>query len=348
MECVRGLVSSFLSSRREKHERYTSFVENRSKLQAEFNASWYGRYSTHIRNFSAEELNRATNNFDWQNYVYEDAYYILYRGSFGKHPILVKKYRWEIGSFSDRILACAVRDIAMTSQMSGHKNMMKLIGCCLEFKNPALVYDDVGSLQIFSYSLNKREGKIVQNGSLSWTERLSIANDIASAVVYLHTAFSTPILHRNLKLKEVMIDRCGVARLLDCSLCIAIPPGESQVEDAVVGTSGFPEPQYCLTGILTEKTDVYGFGMILLELVTGERSFVWQKDYVNKDRLDKIVDARIRGEAGGFEQELQLQAFVELALRCLGEEREYRPEMIDVAKELKRIQTLVHSSSAQP
>ena len=120
------------------------------------------------------------------------------------------------------------------------------------------------------------------------------------------------------------------------------------MEDAVVGTDGFVEPQYCSTGILTEKTDVYGFGMILLELVTGERSFVILKDYLNKDLLDKIVDARIRGESGGFEQELQLQAFVELALRCVGEEREYRPDMIDVAKELKRIQTLVHSSSAQP
>ncbi|KAI7991452.1 Wall-associated receptor kinase 3 [Camellia lanceoleosa] len=113
-----------------------------------------------------------------------------------------------------------------------------------------------GKIQFLSHGLHERVPGSVHNGSLSWKSRLSIANDIASALVYLHTAFSTPIVHRNLKPSIFIVDQGGVAKLLDFSLSILIPLGESQVEDMLVGTYGFAEPEYIATGILTRKTDV--------------------------------------------------------------------------------------------
>ncbi|XP_028084202.1 probable serine/threonine-protein kinase PBL9 [Camellia sinensis] len=125
------------------------------------------------------------------------------------------------------------------------------------------------------------------------------------------------VLNRNLKPSIFIVDQVGVAKLLDFSLSISIPLGESQVEDMVVGTYGFAEPEYIATGILTAKTDVYRFGAILLEILTGQMfvdvnhgknhgllgNFV--KDYVNKFKLNKVVDPRIVAEGGGIEQEKQ-------------------------------------------
>ncbi|GMP38684.1 hypothetical protein CsSME_00009837 [Camellia sinensis var. sinensis] len=358
MECGGGILSSFFNTRRrqEESERYESFLENGSKVLEEFITSWNGRCSIPIRNFSAQELIRSTNNYDPRRLVDGDAYYALYVGSFGERPILVKKYRsLGLDNFSGgaHLKAGAVRDIVTTLQMSCHKNVLKLIGCCLESEYPFLVYEDVGSTELLSHSLFKSEGRSL----LSLKSRVRIASEIAYAFVYLHTAFSTPIIHRNLKSDIVIIDRCGVAKLLDFSTSIAIPPGESQVKDMVISSRSLVEPQYLQTGILTEKTDVYDFGMFLVELLTGQRIADIQlhlqygcfEDYVHKGGLNEIVDARTREGSGGVEQEQQLQAFVSLAMQCLQKEGEDRPEMIDVAKELKRIQrlVLVHPPSAQ-
>ncbi|XP_028108457.1 non-functional pseudokinase ZED1-like [Camellia sinensis] len=305
MECGGGILSSFFNTRcrREESERHESFLENGSKVLEEFITSWNGRWSIPIRNFSAQELIRSTNNYDPRHLVDEDAYYALYVGSFGERPILVKKYRsLGLDNFSGgaHLKAGAVRDIVTTSQMSCHKNVLMLIGCCLESEYPFLVYEDVGSTELLSHSFKSE----------------------------------------------------------DFSISIVIPPGESQVKDMVISSRSLVEPQYLQTGILTEKTDVYDFGMFLVELLTGKRIADIQlhlqygcfEDYVHKGGLNEIVDARTReGSGGGVEQEQQLQAFVSLAMQCLQKEGEDMPEMIDVAKELKRIQRppLVHPPSAQ-
>ncbi|CAA2993673.1 non-functional pseudokinase ZED1-like [Olea europaea subsp. europaea] len=93
--------------------------------------------------------------------------------------------------------------------------------------------------------------------SLSWSNDLKTATDVANAVVYLHTAFPTPIIHRDLGTKNIVIDNNGVAKLVDFSLSIALPPGESQVEvDIVVGMKGHLDPDYMTTGISTEKGEI--------------------------------------------------------------------------------------------
>ncbi|CAL5377557.1 unnamed protein product [Camellia sinensis] len=364
MECGGGILSSFFNTRRrrEEAERYESFLENGSKVLEEFITKWNGQCSIPIRNFSAGELIRSTNNFDCQHWIDQDAFYNLYRGSFGERPILVKyNHIPDFPTTAFTVRDIAVRDIVITSQMSSQKIVVKLIGCCLEFQYPVLVYEGLrSSEQLLSRSLYKREGDMANHddgSSLSLKTRVRIANDIAYAFVYLHTAFPTSIIHRSLKSNNVIIDRCGgAAKLLDFSFSIAIPPEESHVEDSVIGTSGFMEPEYCLTGILTVKTNVYDFGMILVELLTGQRigalhrqyeslhmQYESLQDYLHNGGLNEILDAKIRGEGGGVVQEQQLQALVELAMQCLQKEREDRPEMIDVAKEVKRIQRLVQT-----
>ncbi|GMP38681.1 hypothetical protein CsSME_00009834 [Camellia sinensis var. sinensis] len=144
MECGGGILSSFFNTRRrrEESERYESFLENGSKVLEEFITKWNGQCSIPICNFSAEELIRSTNNFDCQDWIDEDVYYKLYRGSFGERPVLVKQYKRHDNHAPDtRTKAYAVRDIVITSQLSSQKIVVKLIGCCLEFQYPVLVYE---------------------------------------------------------------------------------------------------------------------------------------------------------------------------------------------------------------
>ncbi|KAI7991450.1 Non-functional pseudokinase ZED1 [Camellia lanceoleosa] len=206
--------------------------------------------------------------------------------------------------------------MVIKSLMRIHKNVLKLLGCCLDFDIPASVYKYAagGSMELLSKRLYENEGGMAENeesSSLTWKSRLKIANDIAYVVIYMHNAFSTPVLFRDLKPSNIIIDQSRVAKLLDFSLSISIPSGKTQVEDKVLGTWGFIDPEYMLTGFLTEKSDVYSFGVILLELLEGKRSIssrdinqqslrLWVKDSVEKDQFNEFVDSRILKERGGI------------------------------------------------
>ncbi|CAA2975686.1 non-functional pseudokinase ZED1-like [Olea europaea subsp. europaea] len=303
---------------------------------------------THYR--LVEELNKATN-VDFPSLRYEDSRSVMRDGSgyymsgvFQQRSILVKKFNpFEEASH-------AVNDIVFTVLMNRHKNVLKVLGCCLDLELAAIIYE-IGMNYGLLYDLfvKRKDGNNIGR-SLSQSNRLKIATEVANALVYLHTAFPTPIVHRDLATKSIVIDNNGVAKLVDFSLCVALPPGESQVEVELAGTRGYTEPEYFTSGIITEKSDVYMFGIILLELLTGCFRFYvkreittldgYVKNHVDKNELSKILDPVILGEKG--ETEHQLQAFSTLALRCTLDRGADRPYIIDVAKELVRIQRFVH------
>lgn len=235
--------------------------------------------------------------------------------------------------------------------MSSHKNVLKLLGCCLEFPYPALVYEYVepGHLNWM--------GVIDSTGlSLSWKMRLKVAKDIASAITYLHTSFDRPIVHRDIKPPNILLDKDFNPKLCDFSLCITIPEGKTHVEDVVCGTVGFLDPDYANTSLITERTDVFSFGILLCVFLTGraavdygrpenELSFAEYITHIEKEGWMEVVDPKILEGDIGEEQQLQLKAFVELAWKCTQQKREERPLMIDVAKELVRIEKSVSCPS---
>ncbi|KAM3709068.1 hypothetical protein ACB098_02G145700 [Castanea mollissima] len=131
-----------------------------------------------------------------------------------------------------------------------------VIGCCLETQNPILVYESAanGSLGDRLY-VSGHDGE-QQREPMTWQSKLKIVREIAHAIAYLHTAFSRPIIHRNIQPENIFLDQNDVAKLTEFSLSISIPEGETQaVVDYLGGTAE-----------LTEKVDVYSFGSFLLEL----------------------------------------------------------------------------------
>ena len=142
-----------------------------------------------------------------------------------------------------------IKDIVVGSQMSVHQNVLQLLGCCLETK-----YIDPTETVHFE--------------PLAWKCRLRIAMGIANAVANLHTAFSRPIIHRDVRSAITILVENKVAKPIDFSRSISIPKGE-HVEDVVRSRLVYLASEYALTGYITEKVDVYIYGVLLLGLLAG-------------------------------------------------------------------------------
>ncbi|XVF57466.1 hypothetical protein PTKIN_Ptkin06aG0207900 [Pterospermum kingtungense] len=320
------MISCLKVKRDEGNYNQTFFTKNGGVLLEELVAFSNGRCNP-IRHFSAKELLRATNYHDSGQIVVEDADYRLYRGALKDLPVLVKKYK------NDRprlFPADPCKDIAIGSQMSVHKNVLKVIGCCLETQKPTIVYEfaDAKSLSTCISATNVQP--------LPWKCRLKIAVDLANAIAYLHNAFSRPVIHRDIKSHSIILDQNNVPKLKDFGLCISIPEGQSHVEDIVIGRMGWLALEYCATGHLTEKADVYHFGILLLELLIGKTIHEIMEENMLYGYSCDFSDVVRRTTHEGTEAE-QLLDFQTLVLGCLCTDGEKRPTMIEVAKELRRI-----------
>lgn len=213
--------SSGLSNRVNQEE--TNFLENGSILLEKLLSFCNGKYSP-IRRFSTEEILQATNNFDPCLEIRKGTFYILYKGSLGSHLVLIKRYL-DNSFYIERTKEFAIRDMVINSQMNKHKNVLKLIGCCLEFQLPVLVYEYARTL-LLSHCLESRAGGVDHDlitQILSWKSRLRIANQIANAVIYLHAALPRFVVHMDLKLSGIIVDHLGVAKLFDFLVSISIP-----------------------------------------------------------------------------------------------------------------------------
>ena len=352
-------VLPFLKPRKEKEEdKLSYFFKNGSSTLEEVIASFGGRYELPIRSFAAEELIKATNKFSER--VRSTNIGDMFAGNLKERPVLVKFYSGltKNSSWNETAPDRIIRDIVVTSQVSHLKNVLQLVGCCLEFAYPAMVYYYAPGSEFLTNRLRlpNNDGKL-----LSWKNRLTIATGIANVLLYLHSAFSAPIIFGNLTINKVRIDQCGVAKLFDFGLSISLPPGKSEVENQLKWIHVPSGPQCFKSNIVTLKSDVYSFGVLMLMLFTGETDAIkydeemggriYILDYVKRhilnNQFNQIVDQNMFKQQGNYndpEVEQQLLDFLDLALRCTEHDRADRPDMIEVAKLLRQMEKSVRYS----
>ncbi|XP_050246438.1 serine/threonine-protein kinase ZRK1-like isoform X6 [Quercus robur] len=291
-----------------------------------------------IRTFSPQQLHQATNNYpaqpSWEIY--------WYKGSLEGRIVLIKHL--------DNFANFAINDLVISAQMSGHSNVLKPIGCCLHTPSPIFVFEFAtnGLLADRIYVSRRRQPMV-------WERRLKIARQIAHALSYLHTAFPRPVIHMAISMRCILLDENDVPKLSSFYHSVSIPEGEADVEGFDgIRYLGFCTPEFIATGKVTEKADVYNFGRFLLELLTGEDSRKISRLTIDEDAtliayihnraqgscINEIVDPAILAEdgEGGASLEHQLQAVVDLALACTEEDPQRRPTMVDVTKQLRRIE----------
>ncbi|KFK34991.1 hypothetical protein AALP_AA5G220000 [Arabis alpina] len=300
------------------------FLKNGSKLLEQLIADCNG-VSNPIRLFSYDQISKATN-FDPKSFDFAT-------GLIEGRSYTINKYKW----FQD----WGYNDIVLSARVSNHSGFLKLIGCCLQFRFPVGVFEN-------SYGvLNKRASVGCKDSPLlPWNVRLKIAKQVAIAITYLHTAFPRIIIHKDINPENVFLDKNLNAKLSGFSISVTLPEGKTWIEDELMGsgTIRYIDPAYLSTLILTEYTDVFSFGILMLVLLMGRPAAVYGSNGVCIKILDYVKDLLERGkpiEFGGDTNDMrpgQMKMFLELALRCCAERNEDRPKMILVAKEIKLIE----------
>uniref|UniRef100_A0A803M5P0 Protein kinase domain-containing protein n=1 Tax=Chenopodium quinoa TaxID=63459 RepID=A0A803M5P0_CHEQI len=218
-----------------------------------------------------------------------------------------------------------------------NRHVVKLLGCEL----PLSVYEFINNGTLYDHLNDPAKASI-----LKWNVRLNIASEVANVLSYLHTTISTPIIHRDIKSMNILLDESYTAKVTDFGASRLIPPDKTQFSTMVLGTRGYLDPEYMQTGELTEKSDVYSFGVVLLELLTREKAIISNVRSeaerlltmhfflnIKEGRLLDILDINIVKERTIEE----IQQMANLARWCLMLKGEERPTMKEVAMELETI-----------
>lgn len=189
--------------------------------------------------------------------------------------------------------------------------------------------------------MHTRQGQSA--GALSWSNRLSIALDIAYAVDYLHSVADPPVIHRDIKSSNILLINDDHAKLADFGLCkLGNDAQSAHTPIAVKGSLGYVDTNYLNTGIVSPKSDVYSFGVVLLELITGMSSLQgsitlaeWTEECRRSENVEDLIgilDPKLRGDDVNLEQ---LRGLVDVANVALLGNSEARPDMMQIAYRIK-------------
>ncbi|WCJ31765.1 Protein kinase superfamily protein [Euphorbia peplus] len=313
-------------------------------------------YSPNLKSFKLSELKNASRNFHPQNLLGEGGFGEVYKAWLDEqtlgptrpgHGISVAVKKLKPDGFQGH--KEWLSEVNHLGQLH-HQNLVKLIGYCLEGENRLLVYEFMpkGSL----------ENHLFKSGSrpLSWDVRMKVAIDAARGLSFLHD-FDNQIIYRDFKASNVLLDSEFHGKLSDFGLAKAGPTGDcTHVSTQVLGTEGYAAPEYIATGKLTSKCDVYSFGIVLLELLTGRRALDrtkigfeqnlidWAKPYLNDRRkLYRIMDTNLQGQYP--QREVFMVAI--LASHCISEAK-LRPTMSEVLSILEDLPRAKYGTSPSP
>ncbi|XP_042449910.1 putative wall-associated receptor kinase-like 16 [Zingiber officinale] len=290
------------------------------------------KLSLAFRIFSKEELERATNRFDKNRILGQGGYGTVYKGDMGDNQFVAIKQPKVINERQKKEFG---KEMLILSQVN-HRNIVKLLGCCLEVEVPMLVYEFVPNGNLYELI----HSRIIDNIPLA--VRLNIARDSADALAYLHYSASPPIIHGDVKSANILLHENYTAKVSDFGASRLNPKDEDQFATLVQGTCGYLDPEYLQTCKLTEKSDVYSFGVVLLELLTRKKAIYFEENgeetslassfilAKKEDRLEELLDNQVTSEG---DAEL-IERIGEMAMQCLSIKGEERPTMKNVADQL--------------
>ena len=293
--------------------------------------------------FTMEELKKATNNYDETLIIGQGGFGLVYKAFLSDNRIVaIKKSKIAEESQIEQF----INEVVVLSQIN-HRNVVKILGCCLETPVPLLVYEFIPNGTLFEYIHHESRAS-----TISWETRLRIAAETADALSYLHSAASPPIIHRDVKSSNILLDSNYTAKVSDFGASKLVPLDHTQIATLVQGTLRYLDPEYMQTSQLTEKSDVYSFGVILVELLTVEKALSFDRpemernlasyflSFFKDNRLFEVLEKHIASE-GNVEQ---LKEVANLASRCLRLKGEDRPTMREVTSELEGLRNIKKNS----
>ncbi|AEE85598.1 root hair specific 16 [Arabidopsis thaliana] len=298
------------------------------------------------RRFTYSEVSSITNNFN--KVIGKGGFGIVYLGSLEDGTEIAVKmindssFGKSKGSSSSSSSSQVSKEFQVEAELLltvHHRNLASFVGYCDDGRSMALIYEYManGNLQDYLSSENAED--------LSWEKRLHIAIDSAQGLEYLHHGCRPPIVHRDVKTANILLNDNLEAKIADFGLSKVFPEDDlSHVVTAVMGTPGYVDPEYYNTFKLNEKSDVYSFGIVLLELITGKRSIMKTDDgekmnvvhyvepFLKMGDIDGVVDPRLHGDFSSN----SAWKFVEVAMSCVRDRGTNRPNTNQIVSDLKQ------------
>nr|QJR84050.1 CARD1-like protein 5 [Phtheirospermum japonicum] len=295
-----------------------------------------------VKAFSFEALQMATGSFVITSQIGQGGYGKVYRGTLADGTAVAIKRAQQDSLQGDKEF---YTEIEMLSRLH-HRNLVSLVGYCDEKGEQMLVYEFMpnGSLHDFlsdTYRARK-----------DFKTRLHIALDAARGILYLHTEADPPIIHRDIKANNILLDSKLTAKVSDFGISRLAPVSDAKgvtsahVSTGVKGTPGYVDPEYFWTHKLTEKSDVYSLGVVFLEILTGMQPISHGRNIVREVKgacesgmMFSVIDTSM----GRYSTDCVKKLMV-LALRCSLDETKDRPTMLEVVRELENIESMLPES----
>ncbi|XP_024993810.1 protein NSP-INTERACTING KINASE 3-like isoform X2 [Cynara cardunculus var. scolymus] len=291
----------------------------------------------HLKRYTFKELRAATDHFNAKNILGKGGYGIVYKGALNDGTTVAVKRLKDSNTFGGEI---QFQTEVETISLAVHRNLLRLWGFCSTENERLLVYPFMMNGSVASRLKEQIQGKPV----LDWLRRKSIALGTARGLLYLHEQCDPKIIHRDVKAANILLDEDFEAVVGDFGLAKLLDHRDSHVTTAVRGTVGHIAPEYLSTGQSSEKTDVFGFGILLLELITGQKALDfgraanqkgvmldWVKKLHQEGKLNLMVDKALKHD---FDR-VELQEMVQVALLCTQFNPSYRPKMSEVLRMLE-------------
>ncbi|XP_021772356.1 putative wall-associated receptor kinase-like 16 [Chenopodium quinoa] len=347
MLCTGNMSCIYLCIKRRKHMKLKEkfFHQNGGfLLKQRLSLNQGNNDSTKI--FTTQELREATNNYSKNNILGRGGFGTVYKGNLPNNQVVaIKKSVVSDQSQVEQF----INEVVILTQIN-HRNVVKLLGCCLETEVPLLVYEYVSNGTLFDHIHNDGPRW------LSWEHCLRISTEVANAIAYLHSSASMPIIHRDIKSSNILLDENFTAKIADFGVSKLVPIDQDQVTTLVQGTFGYLDPEYFLTSHLSEKSDVYSFGVVLVELLTKRKPISWETGLEDRNLAMQFISSIKSNQPFDIlEPQLMKEASQEelitignLVDQCLSVKGEDRPSMKDIAKELEGLmKKLKHPGSNQ-
>lgn len=303
------------------------------------------------RMFSLKDVKKATNGFSKDRILGIGGFGEVYKGELQNRTIVAVKSA-KVGNIKST--QQVLNEVSILSQVN-HKNLVRLLGCCVEAEQPLLIYEYISNGTLHDHL----HGKC--SNFLNWKTRLKIAFQTAEALSYLHSAAYTPIYHRDIKSTNILLDDEFNSKVSDFGISRLASPGLSHVSTCAQGTLGYLDPEYYRNYQLTDKSDVYSYGVVLLELLTSQKAIDFSRDEddvnlaiyvsqrVSNGAVMEVVDQQLLcKEPSSKTMITSINLFSKLALACLREKKGERPSMKDVVQELECIIQITEDQKEVP
>ncbi|KAJ8563107.1 hypothetical protein K7X08_031559 [Anisodus acutangulus] len=291
----------------------------------------------HLKRYAFKELRTATDHFNSKNILGSGGFGVVYKGHLNNGTVVAVKRLKDYNAVGGEIQFQT--EVELIS-LAVHRNLLRLWGFCSTESERLLVYPYMSNGSVAARLKDHIHGRPV----LDWSRRKGIALGTARGLVYLHEQCDPKIIHRDVKAANILLDEEFEAVVGDFGLAKLLDHRDSHVTTAVRGTVGHIAPEYLSTGQSSEKTDVFGFGILLLELITGQKAVDFGRganqkgvmlDWVKKLHLEKKLNLVVDKDLRNNFDRIELEEMVQVALLCTQFNPTYRPKMSEVLRMLE-------------